>query len=75
MRKLRKQSKSNRAVSIFTFTTKGRLIKNEKEAFPFNDFGDFEEDKWSIFFFLFPPPSPSHSPRLPDIDIFVIITS
>ena len=45
MRKLRKQSKSNRAVSIFTVTTKGRLSKNQKEAFPFNDFGDFEEDK------------------------------
>lgn len=52
MHKLRKQSRSNKAVQIFTLTSKMGLIKNEKE-FPFNDFGDFAEDKWNIF--LFPP--------------------
>lgn len=67
MHKLRKQSRSNKAVQIFTLTSKMGLIKNEKE-FPFNDFGDFAEDKWNIF--LFPPPLPSLR-----IDTLVIITT
>ena len=45
MHKLRKQSRSNRAIHIFTLISKMGLIKNEKKEFPFNDFGDFEEDK------------------------------
>ena len=45
MHKLRKQSRSNKAVQIFTLISKTGLIKNEKKEFPFNDFADFEEDK------------------------------
>ena len=67
MHKLRKQSRSNRAIHIFTLISKMGLIKNEKKEFPFNDFRDFEEEKWSIF--LFPPPLPSLR-----IDTLVIIT-
>ena len=45
MHKLRKQSRSNKAVQIFTLISKTGLIKNEEKEFPFNDFRDFEEDK------------------------------
>lgn len=68
MHKLRKQSRSNKAVQIFTLISKTGLIKNEEKEFPFNDFRDFEEDKWNIF--LFPPPLPSLR-----IDTLVIITT